>query len=172
MSELAESEVQALRTALSHPHGTGGGCQCEAEIPLAPHESGEAPHAPHETEGTQPGSDYTHDHSHPHRHGRPARTPMQPVDIDQIATTWAPRFELLSDLTRLKLLSYMHIYPGSCVQDLARAAGITQTAASQALRVLRDEGWVSAERDGRQMRYTLKDTAAHQMLHFIGHTHV
>lgn len=165
MSELPATEIRALHEALNHPHGTGSGCRCAADVEPAPHESGEAPHETAATHATHHNDEHTH-------HGRPARTPMQPVDIDKIAITWAPRFELLADLTRLKLLSYMHIYPGSCVQDLAKAAGITQTAASQALRVLRDEGWVSAERDGRQMRYTLADPAAHQMLHFIGHTHV
>ncbi|MCU9986586.1 ArsR/SmtB family transcription factor [Mobiluncus curtisii] len=160
MSKLPAAEIRALREILAHPHGTGAGCRCATETELTPHESGK-PHA----------SEATHDENQT-RHGRPAHPPMQPVDIDEIANTWAPRFELLADLTRLKLLSYMHIYPGSCVQDLANAAGITQTAASQALRVLRDEGWVSADRDGRLMRYTLKDTAAHQMLHFIGHIHV
>lgn len=165
MSELPEAEIRALREALSHPHRAGRECGCGAGNELAPHEpAANVPHAHH----------VSHDDiaSHEQHHDHPAKTPMQPVDIDQIATTWAPRFELLSDLTRLKLLSYMHIYPGSCVHDLAQAAGITQTAASQALRILRDQGWVSAQRDGRQMRYTLSDTAAHQMLHFIGHTHV
>ncbi|NMX02199.1 winged helix-turn-helix transcriptional regulator [Mobiluncus mulieris] len=165
MTNLPASEIRALREALTHPHGTGSGRQCAADIEITPHESEPAPHEPEATHTAH------HDDYHTH-HGRRAKTPMQPVDIDQIATTWAPRFELLADLTRLKLLSYMHIYPGSCVQDLAKAAGITQTAASQALRVLRDEGWVSAQRAGRLMRHTLKDTAAHQMLHFIGHTHV
>ncbi|WP_282922561.1 helix-turn-helix transcriptional regulator [Mobiluncus massiliensis] len=160
MSQLPAAEIRALREALTHPHGTGAGCRCAADTELMPRETG----TPHEPDGA-----YDEDQT---RHGRQAHPPMQPVDIDEIATIWAPRFELLADLTRLKLLSYMHIYPGSCVQDLANAAGITQTAASQALRVLRDEGWVSADRDGRLMRYTLKDTAAHQMLHFIGHTHV
>lgn len=160
MSKLPAAEIRALREALTHPHGTGSECRGVAETELTPHETGKR----HE-----PG--VTHDDDQTRR-GRLVNPPMQPVDIDKIATTWAPRFELLADLTRLKLLSYMHIYPGSCVQDLANAAGITQTAASQALRVLRDEGWVSADRDGRLMRYTLKDKAAHQMLHFIGHTHV
>ncbi len=93
------------------------------------------------------------------------------ADIDEIAAKWAPRFELLADVTRLKLLSYMHIFPDSTVSQLAQAAGITQTAASQALRVLREQGWVEARRDGRLMRYALKDQAAHQVLHFIGHRH-
>lgn len=84
---------------------------------------------------------------------------------------WARHFELLADPTRLRLLSHIHLHPDSPVVDLAEAAGITQTAASQALRVLRDEGWVEARRQGRTMRYRLVDDVAHQVLHFMGHRH-
>lgn len=89
------------------------------------------------------------------------------------ATTdeWAHRFELLSDPTRLRLLTQMHLHPESAVGDLAEAAAITPTAASQALRVLRDQGWVVARRDGRVVRYRLVDEGAHQILHFMGHRH-
>ncbi len=86
-------------------------------------------------------------------------------------TTWAKRFEMLADPTRLRLLSYIHLNPASPVQDLAKAAGVTQTAASQALRTLRENGRVKAERDGRLMRYELTDDSAHQILHFMGHDH-
>lgn len=78
---------------------------------------------------------------------------------------------MLADPTRLRLLSYIHLNPNSPVQNLAKAAGVTQTAASQALRVLRDNGWVRAERDGRLMRYELTDESVHQVLHFMGHDH-
>ena len=84
---------------------------------------------------------------------------------------WALRFELLADPTRLKLLTHMHIHPDSPVAQLAQAADITQTAASQALRTLRDQGWVSSRKDGRLMRYTLIDDAAHRILHFMGQSH-
>lgn len=95
--------------------------------------------------------------------------PNAPASTDE----WARRFDLLADPTRLRLLSHMHLHPGSAVVDLAAAAGITQTAASQALRVLREQGWVEARREGRLMRYHLIDDAAHYILHFMGqrHTH-
>ena len=85
--------------------------------------------------------------------------------------TWARRFELLADPTRLRLLSHMHLHPGSPVVDLAAVAGITQTAASQALRVLREQNWVRATRDGRLSRYELIDGGVHHILHFMGHQH-
>lgn len=94
-----------------------------------------------------------------------------PVRSKTNAEQWARRFDLLSDPTRLRLLQHMHQHPASAVNDLADAANITPTAASQALRVLRDQGWVSAQRVGREMRYTLIDATAHHLLHFIGETH-
>lgn len=84
---------------------------------------------------------------------------------------WARRFELLADPTRLALLTHMHLHPDSPVVDLAAAAGITQTAASQALRVLREQGWVEGRRSGRLVHYRLIDPAAHAVLHLMGQHH-
>ncbi|WP_182345780.1 ArsR/SmtB family transcription factor [Tomitella gaofuii] len=91
------------------------------------------------------------------------------LDIDE----WAARFHLLGDATRLRLLAAMHqAGPGTAsVGELAEAAGITHTAASQALRVLRLQGWVRDERAGRSVRYTLTDSTVHELLHLMGATH-
>ncbi|MEH6380974.1 MAG: metalloregulator ArsR/SmtB family transcription factor [Dietzia cercidiphylli] len=91
-------------------------------------------------------------------------------------TDWAERFELLGDPTRLGLLAHMHhVGPGvATVSDLAEAAGITRNAASQALRILRDRGWVRAARDaddGRVVRYSLDDDTVHRILHLMGARH-
>ncbi|GAA3508830.1 metalloregulator ArsR/SmtB family transcription factor [Dietzia aurantiaca] len=89
---------------------------------------------------------------------------------------WALRFDLLADPTRLGLLAHMHERgPGAAtVTDLAAAVGITGNAASQALRVLREQGWVTAERDpadGRVVRYSLVDQTVHRILHLMGARH-
>lgn len=89
---------------------------------------------------------------------------------------WATRFDLLGDPTRLALLAHMHAAgPGiSTVTELAEAAGITRNAASQALRVLREQGWVRSERnpsDGRSQRYSLADDTVHRILHLMGARH-
>lgn len=60
---------------------------------------------------------------------------------------------------------------GICVTDLSVALGMSGTAVSHALRLLRSQGWVSATRDGRSMRYQLADDTVHQLLHSIGATH-
>lgn len=94
------------------------------------------------------------------------------MDVDD----WAARFDVLADPTRLGLLAYMHhAGPGvATVSDLAGAVGITRNATSQALRVLRDQGWVSATRDqsdGRIVCYSLIDDTVHRILHLMGARH-
>ncbi|MBJ8348479.1 winged helix-turn-helix transcriptional regulator [Antrihabitans sp. YC2-6] len=84
---------------------------------------------------------------------------------------WVRRFELLGDPTRLQILLGMHRAPGICVSDLAAALSMSQTAVSQALRLLRNQGWVAVERDGKKMTYRLDDEIVHRLLHDLGATH-
>ncbi|APE34327.1 transcriptional regulator [Nocardia mangyaensis] len=84
---------------------------------------------------------------------------------------WAGRFDLLSDVNRLRLLLCLHHAPDISVSDLAAAVGMSATATSQALRLLRQQGWVAAAKDGRIVRYRLADDTVHQLLHWIGATH-
>lgn len=100
---------------------------------------------------------------------RPSDGPL-PIDSGDVEA-WAGRFDLLGDPTRLRLLMHMHRRPGASVGDLAAAAGISHATASQALKVLRGQGWVRAERDGRLMRYVLVDEMAHRVLHLMGQHH-
>lgn len=101
---------------------------------------------------------------------RPASGDAEP-DLDIEA--WAERFSLLSAPTRLRLLAAMHqAGPATAtVGELAQEAGISETAASHALRLLRLQGWVQDDRSGRSVRYTLTDPTIHELLHYLGATH-
>ena len=77
------------------------------------------------------------------------------ADVD--TTGWTQRFDLLSDPNRLEILLGLHRAPGICVGDLAAALGRSENAVSQALRVLRQQGWVSSTRVGRAVSYRLDD---------------
>jgi DNA-binding transcriptional ArsR family regulator len=77
---------------------------------------------------------------------------------------WADTFGLLADPGRLRLLLAIHAVPGICVTDLAIAAGMSDTAVSQALRLLRAAGVVAARKDGRIMRYQLTDPVLASLL--------
>ena len=90
---------------------------------------------------------------------------------EQGARRWADRFSLLSDPNRLRLLMAIHAAPDICVSELAAATGMTDTAVSQALRLLRSQGWVTTRRDGRLVLYALDDHTVHDMLHMLGAPH-
>lgn len=69
----------------------------------------------------------------------------------------AERFAVLADPTRLTLLTCIHAAGPISVSDLVAATGLNDTTVSQALRHLRAAQIVTAQRDGRVMRYQLAD---------------
>ncbi|MBS1693929.1 MAG: winged helix-turn-helix transcriptional regulator [Actinobacteria bacterium] len=104
--------------------------------------------------------------------GDPARVDLASsalADVD--IRGWTLRFDLLSDPNRLEILLGLHRAPGICVSDLAAAVGRSENSVSQALRVLRQQGWVSSTRVGRSVSYRLDDQIVHDLLHWIGAQH-
>lgn len=97
----------------------------------------------------------------PHEHVDPS------IDVQE----WSTRFDLMSDPHRLQILIVLHQRPGIIVGDIAVAVGRTETAVSQALRVLRHQGWVSSTRVGRSVSYRLDDETVHRLLHWMGASH-
>jgi ArsR family transcriptional regulator, lead/cadmium/zinc/bismuth-responsive transcriptional repressor len=91
------------------------------------------------------------------------------ADVD--TSGWTQRFDLLSDPNRLEILLVLHRAPGICVGDLAAVLGRSENAVSQALRILRQQGWVSSTRVGRLVSYRLEDEIVHDLLHWIGARH-
>ena len=76
----------------------------------------------------------------------------------------ARRFAMLGDPTRLTLLTCIKAAGPISVSDLAAATGINDTTVSQTLRYLRAAAAVSAERDGRIIRYRLASESVAAML--------
>jgi ArsR family transcriptional regulator len=79
-------------------------------------------------------------------------------EIEKLAET----FKALSDPTRLKLVRLLNdCKPGICeggalcVNALAHQLGVTQSAVSQHLRILRQAGLVNGARRGSFMHYSL-----------------
>ncbi len=72
-------------------------------------------------------------------------------------------FSALADPTRLKVLSALAAGP-MCVCDLAEVTGVSQSAVSHQLRVLRDRDLVAFTRDGRRAVYRLADSHVASML--------
>jgi DNA-binding transcriptional ArsR family regulator len=82
-------------------------------------------------------------------------------------TRWAGRFAVLADPGRLTLLLSIHAAGPISVTDLSVATGMSDTAVSQALRLLRAHDMVIAERAGRVVRYRLADSVIHEFLHVV-----
>jgi DNA-binding transcriptional ArsR family regulator len=72
------------------------------------------------------------------------------------AQTMANFFSLLGDPSRLRILSALAIQE-LCVHDLAQLVGMSASAVSHQLRVLRNLRLVSARRDKRKIYYQLLD---------------
>ncbi|MBN1532530.1 MAG: helix-turn-helix transcriptional regulator [Spirochaetes bacterium] len=72
-------------------------------------------------------------------------------EIEEIAKV----FKALSDPTRLKLVQLLLQNDKLCVNAMTLKAGVTQSAVSQHLRVLRDVGLVNAERMGFHIHYSV-----------------
>jgi DNA-binding transcriptional ArsR family regulator len=68
----------------------------------------------------------------------------------------AETFKVLGDTTRIRILDVLS-QSELCVQDLAGVLGLTQSAVSHQLRLLRSSRLVRTRRDGRQIFYALDD---------------
>lgn len=94
------------------------------------------------------------------------------LDAEDGFEAMAARMALLADPRRLRILFCIHAHPGVRSTDIARAVGAKESTTSHALALLRDAGWVRAERSGREVRYELADPAVHGLLHDMGSDHL
>lgn len=77
------------------------------------------------------------------------------MTVDEIEKL-AEIFKALSDPTRLRLVKMLSANRGAlCVNALSHMLGVTQSAVSQHLRVLRQAGLVRGERRGYFVHYAL-----------------
>src|SRR5947209_19651799 len=83
---------------------------------------------------------------------------------DDVVQELADVFGLLSDPSRLRLLASLLEGGELCVCDLAAAAGMAESAASHALRLLRAHQVVKVRRSGRMMHYSLRDSHVRMLL--------
>lgn len=75
----------------------------------------------------------------------------------------AELFKVFGDSTRIKLL-YALLESEMCVCDLAQLLGLTQSAVSHQLRVLKTSKLVRNRRDGKTVFYALDDDHVRRML--------
>ena len=72
-------------------------------------------------------------------------------------------FRIFGDSTRIKILYALHDNE-LCVQDIANAVQLSQSAVSHQLRVLKDTKLVRFRRDGKTVYYALDDDHVRSIL--------
>jgi DNA-binding transcriptional ArsR family regulator len=75
---------------------------------------------------------------------------------DESAVALAETFRMLGDTTRVRILDVLS-RSERCVSDIARAVGMSESAVSHQLRLLRGQRLVRPRRSGRQVFYVLDD---------------
>ncbi len=73
-------------------------------------------------------------------------------------------FQQISDCTRLRIL-WLLCHTTASVGAVARAVGMSDSAVSHHLRVLRQDGLVSAKRSGKEVYYALAASDKARLLH-------
>ena len=89
----------------------------------------------------------------------------QPVEMpdDEVLYELADLFRVFGDSTRIKILYALHDSE-LCVQDIADAVQLSQSAVSHQLRVLKDSKLVRFRREGKTVFYALDDDHVRSIL--------
>lgn len=82
---------------------------------------------------------------------------------DSTLTNLSETFSALGDSNRMKIL-FALAATELCVCDLATVVGISESAVSQHLRLLRTLRWVTGTRQGKMVYYKLDDQHVHDLL--------
>ena len=96
----------------------------------------------------------------PQQRGRKAGEPMT---TGELQTFKAQFFRALAHPTRIRMLEIL-VRGGRTVQELQAALALDQPIVSQQLAVLRNQGIVSAQKEGLSVRYTLRDPLVGDLL--------
>ena len=96
---------------------------------------------------------------HPARVEEARRSLLDNLSCSNLAEAFAG----LADLNRVKILSIL-LEGEICVFDLAAVLGVSESAVSQHLRILRSLRWVKNRKAGRLVFYSLNDEHVRDLL--------
>jgi ArsR family transcriptional regulator len=85
------------------------------------------------------------------------------IPKDEILYDLAELFKVFGDSTRIKIL-YVLFESELCVGDIARILGLTQTAVSHQLRVLKINKLVKFRKEGKVVFYSLADSHVYKII--------
>lgn len=106
------------------------------------------------------------------QHPREVAEARAALHDDDVYIALAETFRALGDSSRAKIVCLL-MRREMCVTDLAAVVGVTESAVSQHLRILRGQSLVRHRRDGQHVFYTLVDEHIEQIvgigLEHLGH---
>ena len=82
---------------------------------------------------------------------------MQNIPPREILEYIADLFKGFADPTRVHILSLLLVHGELCVTDISEAVGLSQSAVSHQLSVLKAARLIKSRREGKQMYYSLDD---------------
>ncbi len=100
----------------------------------------------------------------PYTHVAKVKTAQTHLLDSPTATHLAETFEALADPTRIRIISALS-HTDLCVGDLAALLGMTPSAISHQLRLMRVQRLVKARKEGRLAFYMLDDEHIHDLFH-------
>ena len=103
-------------------------------------------------------------------HEDTVRAVMEKMPPEETLYDLAEFFKVFGDSTRIRILYALHENE-LCVCDIANLLGLTQTAVSHQLRVLKSSKLVKARRNGKTVFYSLDDDHIHSILN-MGISHL
>jgi len=94
---------------------------------------------------------------------------MKTVDLDRMQESAAMASEFLSNLANEKrLLTLCQLMEAECsVGELAEAVGLSQSALSQHLTRLRNDGLVDTRREGQTIHYRISDPRVKKLIRVL-----
>lgn len=93
---------------------------------------------------------------HTHNHAEILKKVRHELPTDELLCDLSDLFKIFGDMTRLKIL-YSLLESEMCVCALAEVLGMTQSAISHQLKILKDAKLVSNRREGKTIFYFLLD---------------
>lgn len=88
---------------------------------------------------------------------------LEQLPADEKLYDLAELFKVFGDSTRIKIL-YALFEAELCVNDISVLLGVSQTAVSHQLRVLKTNKLVKARKDGKMIFYSLADDHVHKII--------
>ena len=78
------------------------------------------------------------------------------MPADELLIDLADLYKVFGDYSRIRIM-YILLQEELCVQDIADALGMTQSAVSHQLKILKQNKLVRARREGKSIYYSLAD---------------